>query len=229
MVNKRQTLLTMQGSGASPAFSPTDLSGIKGWYDFSNVSSLYQTDDTSTPVTADGQDVGYVTDLSGNSNHITQSNAAARFVYKTGIQNGLSVIRAAADAVLRKTTTTFSQPVWHALALINPASGEVVGDNTRFQANPTMRIYAGAFLNGPTLGTMAILLEFNGASSNIYAASTYSGNAGTLDYLSICLGDRAIAGVGSYTGDVGEYFFGTGTIASSAADILSYLNAKWGF
>jgi len=44
---------------------------------------LFQDAAGTTPVTADGDPVGYVADLSGNGNHATQSISAARPLYRT--------------------------------------------------------------------------------------------------------------------------------------------------
>lgn len=54
-----------------------------GLYDPSDLSTLYQDSAGTTPVTADGDPVGRIEDLSGNGNHLTQATAAARPQYKT--------------------------------------------------------------------------------------------------------------------------------------------------
>lgn len=53
------------------------------WYDPSDLSTLFQDSAGTTPVTADGDPVGYMADKSGNGNHATQSIAASRPVYRT--------------------------------------------------------------------------------------------------------------------------------------------------
>jgi hypothetical protein len=53
------------------------------WYDPSNLSSLFQDSAGTTPVTADGDPVGLMLDLSGNGFHATQATAGNRPVYKT--------------------------------------------------------------------------------------------------------------------------------------------------
>lgn len=73
-------------ASARSAFTPASLfaGGKKGLvYDKSDLSTLYQTSDTSTAVTADGDPIGRIEDLSGNDNHATQSTGAARAIYKT--------------------------------------------------------------------------------------------------------------------------------------------------
>jgi hypothetical protein len=63
------------------------------WLRFQDLSTLFQTDDESTPITADGQTIGRVNDKSGNDRDWTQSTEAIRPIYKTGIVNGQSVAR----------------------------------------------------------------------------------------------------------------------------------------
>src|SRR5690554_7137473 len=58
--------------------------GAKGvWYDPSNLTTLFQDSAGTTPVTADGDPVGLMLDKSGNGNHVSQSVAASRPIYRT--------------------------------------------------------------------------------------------------------------------------------------------------
>ena len=66
-------------------FSPAALfaNGEDGaWFDI-DPQYLFQDDAGTTPVTAPGQPVGFVTDRSGNGNHATQATAEARPTYQT--------------------------------------------------------------------------------------------------------------------------------------------------
>ncbi|MBA4281096.1 hypothetical protein [Ralstonia sp.] len=49
-----------------------------GWYDPSDMSTLFQDAAGTTPVTALGQPVGRINDKSGRGNHLTQTTAASR-------------------------------------------------------------------------------------------------------------------------------------------------------
>lgn len=53
------------------------------WFDFSDVSTMYQDVDKTTPVTGDGQPVALVLDKSGNDYHAKQSTPSKRPIYKT--------------------------------------------------------------------------------------------------------------------------------------------------
>jgi hypothetical protein len=70
----------------SGGFSPASLfaGGIAGaWYGPSDLSTLFQVSDGTTPVTTAGQPVGMMLDKSGRANHATQATAAARPTYQT--------------------------------------------------------------------------------------------------------------------------------------------------
>ena len=72
--------------GSASAWSPTTLfanSENGAWYDPSDLSTLFQDSAGTTPVTSDGDPVGKILDQSGNGNHLTQTTAAARPLYKT--------------------------------------------------------------------------------------------------------------------------------------------------
>lgn len=63
------------------AFNPASLfaSGEPGaWYDPSNFATMWQDNARTTPVTAVGQPVGAINDLSGRGNHATQSTTTSR-------------------------------------------------------------------------------------------------------------------------------------------------------
>lgn len=78
-------------AAAAPAFVPSDISDIEGWWDFSDFSRLYQDSGRTTLVTAAGQTVGSVTDRSGNGLHLTQPTASKEpAVVAVGSLYGLS-------------------------------------------------------------------------------------------------------------------------------------------
>jgi len=69
------------GGGAAPAFTPdaTFFAGAAGYaYDPFDYSTMFQDSAGTTPVTATGQSLGKLNDLSGNGNHRTQATSAKR-------------------------------------------------------------------------------------------------------------------------------------------------------
>lgn len=83
---------TLVGAGISPVVTlnaPLTIgSGLKGWWDATVKSSLWQNSTRTTPVTSDADPVGCIDDLSGNGKNMVQATAGARPLYKTGLQAG---------------------------------------------------------------------------------------------------------------------------------------------
>jgi hypothetical protein len=74
---------------APAAWSPTDVAGLKIWYDFSDITTMF-TDAGVTQVSSDGDLIQQINDKSGNGNHATQAVGVDRPTYKVNIQNSLS-------------------------------------------------------------------------------------------------------------------------------------------
>lgn len=85
-----------QAKAGGSTFKPTDISGCKLWYDFSDADTLF-TDAGSTKVSSDGDAIYQVNDKSGNDNHAIQSTEGNRPLYKTNIKNSLSVAQFVSD------------------------------------------------------------------------------------------------------------------------------------
>lgn len=67
------------GGGGTPIWTPAALFAASeqgGWYDPSDLSTMFQDAAGTVPVTAEGQSVGRILDKSGNGNHATQANAS---------------------------------------------------------------------------------------------------------------------------------------------------------
>jgi hypothetical protein len=72
--------------------APGDITGLTGWWDASDSSTLFDATSGGSAVAADGS-VARIEDKSGNSRHFTQGTAGARPLRKTGVQNSLDVLR----------------------------------------------------------------------------------------------------------------------------------------
>jgi hypothetical protein len=74
-----------RASGASVLFDPAILFAASEqgfWLDPSDISTLFQDSAGTTPVTADGDPVGRISDKSGRGNHFIQATSAARPTYR---------------------------------------------------------------------------------------------------------------------------------------------------
>ena len=83
--------------GKAGAFSrrilqPTSFSGLTGWWDAADSATLFNATSGGSTVAADGG-VARWEDKSGNGRHFTQATSASRPLRKTGIRNGLDVVR----------------------------------------------------------------------------------------------------------------------------------------
>lgn len=73
---------TRQVGGFNPAAVLFGAGEQGGWYDPSDISTLFQDTAGTTPVTAAGQTVARINDKSGRGNHLTQATAASRPQYQ---------------------------------------------------------------------------------------------------------------------------------------------------
>lgn len=96
-------------------FSPATLFAAGepgGWYDPSDLSTMFQDSAGTTPVTATGQTVARINDKSGRGNHLTQATAASRPIYGIepfgGRRNLLTFTEQFDNAAWVKTNATVS-------------------------------------------------------------------------------------------------------------------------
>lgn len=102
------------------AFSPTDISGLVGWWDFSDISTLYQDSSKTTPVASDGDPIGAVEDKGSNGYDATQATSTNKPTYKTGVQNSLSaaLFDATNDYLVAAAVSAFYSGVDKAATLV---------------------------------------------------------------------------------------------------------------
>lgn len=84
--------LSLYRTSVTPT-APNNISGLDIWYDANDISTLFQDNAGSTPVTANNDAVGMLKDKSGNARHVTQATGTKKPLYKTGIQNGLPALQ----------------------------------------------------------------------------------------------------------------------------------------
>lgn len=182
--------------------------GVQGaWYDFSDLSTLFQDSAGTTPVTANNDPVGRVLDKSGRGNHLTQATAGSRPLYKTdGTRHWLE-----GDGVddWLQAQFTITQP-WDRISAIQQISwtlndrifsGGTANSGTIYQnpATPTLSMFSGAVAaagSGATIGTDVVLTErHNGASSRNAINNTA--------YLTVNAGTTACGGVTLFAANSG--------------------------
>ena len=95
---------------SSRVFAPDSFSGLTGWWDASDASTLYDATTGGSLVAADGA-VARFQDKSGNARHFTQSTSAQRPTRKTAIKNGLDVLRFDGSLSNLRNTVQFASTI----------------------------------------------------------------------------------------------------------------------
>lgn len=242
------------GSGAvglEASFSPKLLfvGGVAGvWYDFTDISTLWQDTARTTPVTASGQTVAGVTDKSGNGNHLAQATVAARPVYTEsgglrfllfdGVNDGIACTFGAA---LTQPTTIWTAARANALS---PASLSLL-----FDGASTGRHIAGILTAGTNLFESADSANLGNASQTLVAATDFvsshlfnttssqirvnsgavtSGNVGTATLSGITIGAR-FSLTNSWNGRVYGFAAVNGNAEAASGDAMRrYMASRCG-
>jgi len=115
-------------------FSPADLftgGELGAYYDISDISTLFQDQAGTIPVTASGQFVKHIKDLSGNGRHLTMSLDTDYWVYQitSGFPNiyGALVTVAANNQFITASRVTWDAPTTLAAGVINGIGGNSGG------------------------------------------------------------------------------------------------------
>lgn len=107
-------------------WSPAEIfeGGTQGaWYDPSDLSTLFQDNGGTVPVTADGDPVALMLDLSGNGNDATQLTAAARPTWRTdGVLSWLEYD--GVDDLMEIPAIAYAEPLSLCLGLQRFSSGD---------------------------------------------------------------------------------------------------------
>jgi len=235
---------------ASFAFDPSSVPGLVAWYDFSDATTLFTDTARTTPVSADGQSIKGVTDLSGNALHLSEATNAP--TYKVGIHNGLSIARfvgassqqlgspssalipAASGsfmyfAVLTELNATVANAKFAATANWTTGGGPSAAD-FRFTTNAILDYtFAGIFASD-TLTLLSCLLDSSvdvnlwqdGTSEGVVAGTTFKSDGA----MTLLVGTSG--GANFWTGDIAELLIFEPEVSASRTDIEGYLLDKWG-
>ena len=229
-------------------WTPFDMPNKRFWIDKSNTLSLYQDAAMSIPVTANLDVIGAAYDLSGSGNNATQSTTSGMPIYRTGIQNGLSIGRYdVADDVMEASVAWTNSFTVFLVSTPTNSSGKYIFGTKRTAGYPAIitgynglsyEWYAGIDrfeLSAGATGQNAIAVShvdnsyvrgyFNDGVSPIFAAvPTYVINGTSLQ----AIGSSSPTS-GGYDGDFGEMLI-TAPAASTndIANMMTYFRNKWG-
>lgn len=229
--------------------------GAYVWLDYSDINSLFQSTDTSSPITANGQSIGRASDKSGNGNHFTSINKPT---FTTGVQNGLSgatftnasqqTMFSSTIAMAGVASTMFvvvkgTTPVANARLGDFLANGQVDDFNNTgsavfiyYPATTTVT----AFRNGSGLSTSAITDNafhqvgsiYDGANNTVYVDGTAAAPVANGDTFAatgvFTIAGRPNSGVDTLDGVIAEIvFFRYALNATQRALLRTYFTAKW--
>jgi hypothetical protein len=211
------------------------------WFDPSDISTLFQDDGMTTPVTAADDPVGAVLDKSGNGHHLTQSTAGARPLYKTSGSLRWLEFDGSNDILSRTYGSALTQPwdrlsAWRRITDIADNDflfGGNISIGSLYKRTSELRIYSGTELTGLTAPADAadfIATErHNGASSRVAIdAGTYnSGDAGSTNQETLHVGSD-VSGQVSNARFYGGIIFDRALTDDEIDQLRAYLAAKQG-
>jgi hypothetical protein len=223
------------------------------WYDFSDLTKLYQTNATTTPVTANGQTIGYVADKSGNSGRqVTQATEGNRPTWKANAQNsrgaglfggshwlksgdfGAPGTQTQPNTIFLVSKNTDAEGTGNIMIdgyasgyrhVFYPSTGDTP-DGYQLYAGTTMHPSAVPFpKNAYTVWT----LLFNTTASKIWENGTLklSGDAGTNNLVGYTIGASS-GNTSPFSGEHGEIIYVNANLTDPVRiAVQAALNAKW--
>ena len=157
--------------GSSSPFNPASIfaGGVRGgWWDPSDLSTLFQDTAGTVPVTAVGQRVQLMRDKSGNANHFTQATTAqAPFLRNDGTNNYLEFV-AANTIWMTAGTTSALAPQTDSISMALGGLVNSTGTSGTWLARAEAAGLVGRYWYQPLTGTMSSNINLTAA---VYTAA----------------------------------------------------------
>jgi hypothetical protein len=237
--------------------NPAALTGLWGWWDMTDLSTMFTTSAGSTPVAADTDLVGRVVDKSGNAHNLTVADAN-RPMYKVGVQNTLPgvlfgsgaaakflatadnvdnddfslvfVIKAPATitgGTAYGIATTFSAATTNGTRLYLNTSGVI-----ETQTAPTTATFTGATPSVSTAYVVGITIKTTSTRRTLFVnavTAVTNDTAVTATDSVIRLGVQNINNTNNFwTGHIGEAALYTPALSNANMVLaIAYLNGRW--
>lgn len=182
-----------------------------GWYDPSDIATMFQDTAATVPVTAAGQPVARVNDKSGNGKNLTQSTLARQPSYQVdsngkayllfdGVDDNLTVAMALNQpwdriSALRQITWSSNDNLW---SNHNSTAGRLL----QTSASPTIALNDGASLShrGLAIGLNGVVTERHIAGASQLAVNNgayVTGDAGAIGITTLALGANSVGSTAS--------------------------------
>lgn len=230
------------------AWFPSSIAGLVAGYDTeAGFSSLKTASDGSGGEAADTDAVGYMSDLSGNGNHVIQATTANKpTLAATGLNSKRCITFDGGD-YLRIAAFASGVETQPNTAIVVASLGSVGSDQYFFDAGAdgssdrnaaiiggNWSIFAGSQIAGDAADTSLHLhaMLFNGASSAMYVDGDLSGsvgNAGSSGLGGLTLGARMSANGNLFSGAKIAVlaFYGADIGSTARANLHTWAQAKW--
>lgn len=224
-----------RSSAQAVAFSPSSLSGLQFWVDFSDLSTI----------TSSGGLVSQVTDKSGNGRDISQSTSSNRPAIGASTKNGMDVLTFDGSDNLKAALWTQPQPVTMFAVVRNSensgANRQIIGNTNSispvfYKSGNVWHLYSASELaSSVSVDNSWHYLSgvVNSGSSVLRLDGTQiaAGNTGSNSWnnSSIAIGNSPDAGNGfGWIGDIAEVFIYSRVLSTSEiTQVESYLNSRW--
>jgi len=224
-------------SGGNGGWSPTDISNLLAWWDFSDIDTI----------TKDGSDlISQVDDKSGNDYHLTQLTGANQPTWQDDNRNNLDTADFGSAGFMKANWSALSQPhVIFGVCFMPPSSSvnqdniydDYSGDSGGGFANGDdgkLTIYSATGITFASTGftaTWKYFVNTYGSSGDVRmnGVSKATGNTGTVTYNGMTMNRHR---TGTTYGDIVAGEFGVYSTIPSSEDIAlleTYLSDKWGF
>lgn len=245
----------LMGGGLLPMFGasgaaniPASIANLWAWWDIATLSTLYQDSAGSTPVTGDGDPIGYIADRSGNGRYVRQTGATGtRPTYTTGVQNGLAAATFDGGDYLDTVATVDSTPLTIIGVLKRSAVGSLRGVVTTYHlTNTGARVYTEvantivANAGGPTKATTATFganvavvfgARFQGSGLAVFTNGTIENASGSLSTINnifamarIAVNSTSVLLIGSLCEII---VYSRALTDTEITNLSTYLNTKW--
>jgi hypothetical protein len=230
------------------SFDPTLYGTVTGWWDASDLATLWADTAGTSPATDTGL-VARVDDKSGNGHNLTQATSGNRPTAQFGNQNGNAILRFdGSNDQLKSGFSPVSQPLTFAWVLkqVSWISADRIHDGTTTDrcvlaqfnfGSPNLCLYAGTGFvcdnASASLGSWFVVTAiFNGSSSKLAVndGTPGTGNPGANGLTDgVSLGSK-YDGSGAAQFDIGEeVIWNSALSAGNITSVVANLRAKWGF
>lgn len=227
--------LAASGISHIAGFSPSQFTGLVGWFDATQITGI-----------SSGASLSTWTDSSGTGNHLSMVSAARQPVYVQNAQNGLPAVRfwSGAASSLLTSSFTLAQPTTVFMTFSMTSTIAAQQDLCDGNAGATMLLFTPSVLPshfeafaGNAVDSLQTISRtswyvggaaFSASSSSIYIASSSSfGNVSASTPAGFILGGR-VNFTNSLVGDIGEAaLYNRVLTVTELSQLTGYLISKW--